>query len=164
MIVKGKEYCRCKLLIWGHDLDPQRVTELLKTKPDVAYRAGDRSYKLKPDGTRDLTRPTRLVHRVGRWARAIHGTAKNWTASGQLAYWNDFLTKRKTAIRTLLASGYKIEVDCYIDEGPIVYVEMAPALMAGLGSLGISVRLAFYDGTSVELRAGQKARRIMRRS
>ena len=49
------------------------------------------------------------------------------------------------------ASGYELQIDCYLDEGPIVYIELSPELLKTLGDLGIGIKFGFYDWSNPEL-------------
>lgn len=149
------EYCKTTLYVSGDDLDPQEVTQLLGLDPDDSHRPGDRSFKVKPDGTPDPNMPTRYVFKRGGWRRAIDDDKRrSWDVSAQLEYWCAFVSERAEAVRALQSRGNQVSIDCYINEGPVVYVDLVPSLMHKLGALNIKVSFGIYDGTSIEFQRG----------
>ena len=147
-----KEYCSCKLLVRGDDLDPAQVTTLLGVDPSEAYRRGD--HLPYPRNHERAGQPSDLMVQTGAWRLEVDAEKKwSWDAAAQLDYWCVFLTNREAAIRELQARGYEVMIDCYIDEGPVAYVELSAELLQTLGNLGVAVKFGFYDRS--ELQSGK---------
>jgi hypothetical protein len=144
-----KEYCSCKLYVRGDDLDPQQVTTLLGVEPSEAYRRGD--HLRYPPNHKDAGQPGSLIIRTGTWRLDVDEEKKwSWDAAAQLDYWCVFLTNRETAVRELQALGYEVRIDCLIDEGPVVYLDVSVELMRILGNLGVALQFCFYDGENLQ--------------
>ncbi len=144
-----KEYCSCKLCVRGDDLDPQQVTALFGVEPSTAYRRGD--HLPYPRNHQDAGKPSDLIVRTGTWLLEVDAEKKwSWDAAAQLDYWCVFLTNREAAIRELQTRGYEVMIDCFIDEGPVVYVDQSAKLMQTLGNLGVAVKFGFYDGPNLQ--------------
>jgi hypothetical protein len=127
------EVCRSKLFISGEHLDPKRVTRLLGVEADDEWRKGERSLAVYKEGKRVPSRPTKFVHRRGGWRRAIDKDKEDLDVSAQLAYWCELLKSREAAVRTLQAQGCKMNIDLFIDAGPVVYIRIPPASLRDLG-------------------------------
>ena len=69
---------------------------------------------------------------------------KFWDVSAQLEYWCDLLGSREIAVQELQMYGYKVEIDCYINWGPVVLISIPSDLLKKLGNLGIELSLGFY--------------------
>jgi hypothetical protein len=74
-----------------------------------------------------------------------------WPVENQLNYWCELLSSRKDSIQFLRSRGYELQIDCYLDEGPIVYIELPPALLETLGEFGIGLKFGIYDWNNPEL-------------
>ena len=74
----------------------------------------------------------------------------SWDKVAQLEYWCAFLMSREVAIRELQARGYEVKLDCFVDEGPIVYIDLSASVMQILGNLGVELKFGVYDSTSEE--------------
>jgi hypothetical protein len=143
------EYCSCKLYVRSDDLDPQLVTALSGVEPSEAYLKGE--HKILRVNRESPGKPSNLIVRTGTWRLDVDEEKKwSWDAAAQLEYWCAFLTSREAAVRELRAHGYEVMVDCYIDEGPIVYVDLSVALMQALGNLGVALKFGFYDGENLQ--------------
>jgi hypothetical protein len=143
------EFCSCKLSVRGDDLDPQQVTALLGIAPTEAYFRGERLPF--PANHKDAGKPSDLIVRSGLWRLEVDNEKKwSWDAASQLDYWCVFLTSRATAIRELQARGYDVMIDCLIDEGPVVYVDVSVEVMRALGKLGVSLKFGFYNGENLQ--------------
>ena len=143
------EYCSCKLYVRGDDLDPQLVTTLLGVEPSEAYLKGE--HKILRVNRESPAKPSNLIVRTGTWRLDVAEEKKrSWDAAAQLEYWCAFLMSREAAVRELQAHGYEVMVDCYIDEGPIVYLDLSVALMQALGNLGVALKFGFYDGENLQ--------------
>src|SRR5947207_12646683 len=134
-------YCSSKLYVWGDDLDPKLVTERLGIHPDESWRKGDRERVVRPDGS---VRSLDFVHSRRCWRRAIDEERKFWNVSAQLEHWCDLLSSQETAVQELRMYGYKVEIDCYINWGPVVLISIPSDLLKKLGNLGIELSLGFY--------------------
>jgi hypothetical protein len=144
-----KEYCSCKLRIRGDDLDPHQVTKLLGLEPSEAHRLGD--HLPYPPNHKDAGKPSDLIARTGTWKLAVDQEKKwSWDAEAQLDYWCVFLTTREAAIRELQGRGYEVILDCFLDEGPVVYLDLSAELMQTLGNLGVVLKFAFYDSANLQ--------------
>lgn len=135
-------YSSSKFYVWGEDLNPEEVTELVGARPDFAWRKGDARAVSVP--TRHNKAPIES-HRLGCWCRAIDARRRRHDLSKQLQYWYTHLSTRQGQLSKLARRGYDMYIDCFINEGPIFAVELTSALLAGLGSLGIGIKLSFYD-------------------
>ena len=143
-----KEYCSCKLYVRGDDLDPKEVTTLLGVEPTEAYRRGD--HWPYPRNHKRAGKPSDLIVRTGTWRLEVDDEKKwSWDAAAQLDYWCVFLVNREAAIRELQARDYEVMIDCYIDEGPVVYLDLSAELMQTLGNLGVALKFGFYDGPNL---------------
>jgi hypothetical protein len=144
-----KEYCACKLLVRGDELDPEQVTALLGVEPSEAHRLGD--HLPYPRNHKDAGKPSDLIARTGTWKLDVDKEKKwSWDAEAQLDYWCVFLTSREAAIRKLQARGFEVVLDCFVDEGPVVYVDLSAELMQTLGNLGVALKFAFYDSANLQ--------------
>jgi hypothetical protein len=149
MSEERKEYCASKLYVRGDDLDPQQVTTILGVEPSEAFRMGD--HLPYPRNHKDAGKPSDLIVHTGTWKLDIDKEKKwSWDAAAQLDYWCVFLTTREAAIRELQARGYEVMIDCYIDEGPVVYVDLSTELMRTLANLGVALKLGFYDWANLQ--------------
>ena len=149
MSEETKEYCACKLYVRGDDLDPKQVTTLLGVEPSAAYRRGD--YWHYPRNHKRAGEPSELIVRTGTWRLEVDAEKKwSWGAEAQLDYWCVFLVNREAAIRELQACDYEVMIDCFIDEGSVVYVDLSAELMKTLGNLGVAVKFGFYDRTELQ--------------
>ena len=83
------------------------------------------------------------------WRRAIDDERKFWDVKDQLEYWCQVLSGRGDALRELKVKGWKTELDCYINFGPIALIELPAKLLKKLASLEISLKLGFYDVTGM---------------
>ena len=143
------EFCSCKLYVRGDDLDPQQVTALLGVEPSEAYRRGD--HLRYPPKHKDADRPGSLIVRTGTWRLDIDQEKRwSWDAAAQLDYWCVFLTSREPVIRELQQRGYDVMIDCFIDEGPVVYLDVSVELMRTLGNLGVALKFGFYNGENLQ--------------
>jgi hypothetical protein len=143
------EYCSCKLCVRGDELDPQQVTALLGVEPTEAYRKG--AHLRFPPNHKDAGKPGGLIVRTGVWRLEVAKEKKReWDAASQLDYWCVFLTSREAAIRELQARGYEVMIDCFIDQGPVVYVDVSVELMQILGNLGVALKFGFYNGENLQ--------------
>jgi hypothetical protein len=149
-------YSVTTLYIWGDDLDPGEITELLGIQPQISWRQGDRSFKVNRKGE-ITTEPTGLYHRRGMWKRRIDETKQSWKVSEQLVDWCDTLRQRGSRLKSLRDRGYDVSIDCYIDEGPIVLFELPLTLLERLVEFGIALSFGFYDevGLSSEVKDGR---------
>jgi hypothetical protein len=146
---KQQSYCSCKLYVRSDDLDPRLVTALLGVEPSEAYLKGE--HKILRVNRESPGKPSNLIIRTGTWRLDINEEKKwSWDAAAQLEYWCAFLTSREAAVRELQAHCYEVMVDCYIDEGPIVYVDLSGALMQSLGNLVVALKFGFYDGENLQ--------------
>lgn len=57
--------------------------------------------------------------------------------------------RHEAGIRELRARGYDVMIDCFIDEGPVVYVDVSVELMQRLGNLGVALKFGFYNGENL---------------
>jgi Domain of unknown function (DUF4279) len=144
-----KEFCSCKLIVHGDDLDPEQVTTILGVEPSGAHRKGD--HLRFPPGHERAGEPGGLILRTGMWRLEVDKEKKwEWDAAAQLEYWCVFLMRREAAIRELQARGYELMIDCFIDEGPVVYVDVSVELMQTLGNLGVALKFGFYNGENLQ--------------
>ena len=139
---KNDEYYCSRLYVWGDDLDPKRVTEMLGIEPDRTYRRGDRKFRLNSDGKLE---PMNFVYPRGLWRRAIDEGKQSWDVAAQLEYWCGLLGSRGVALNELRQQGYEIEIDCYIECGPVALMNLPASLVQKLGMLGIGLSFGFYD-------------------
>ncbi len=143
------EFCSCKLYVRGDDLDHGQVTTLLGVEPSEAYRKGD--HLPFPPGHERAGEPGGIIFQRGMWRLEVDKEKKwEWDAAAQLDYWGVFLMRRELAIRELQARGYELLIDCFIDEGPVVYVDVSVELMRILGHLGVAVKFGFYNGENLQ--------------
>jgi hypothetical protein len=119
--------------------------KLLGVEADDEWRKGERSLAVYKEGKRVPGRPTKFVHRLGGWRRAIDKDKEDLDVSAQLAYWCELLKSRQAAVRTLQAQGCKMNIDLFIDEGPVVYIRIPPASLRDLGDLEIELSFGVYD-------------------
>jgi Domain of unknown function (DUF4279) len=147
-VSEPSRYCFSKLYVRGTDLDPDEVTKLLGVSSDRSYRRGERSFRLRLDGT--LTdEPSGVVHNAGMWQCSIDAEkAKLWAAEGQLEYWCEFLEQRISEVRLLQCQGCKIIVDFRLEEGPVTFLEFSAEIFERLANLKINLNYGFYDTTS----------------
>src|SRR5579862_7259500 len=144
MSAETPEYCSCKLYVRSDNLDPHLVTALLGVEPSEAYLKG--KHRIFRANRESPGQPTDFIVGTGTWRLDVDEEKKwSWDTAAQLEYWCAFLTSREAAIRELQALGYKLVVDCYIDEGPVVYVDLSVALMRTLADLGVALKFGFYD-------------------
>ncbi|MGC2495612.1 DUF4279 domain-containing protein [Candidatus Binatus sp.] len=142
------EFCSCKLCVRGDDLDPQQVTILLGVEPTDAYRKGE--HLRFPPKHKDAGKPSSLIVQSGMWRLEVDKEKKwEWDATAQLDYWCVFLMRHEAGIRELRARGYDVMIDCFIDEGPVVYVDVSVELMQRLGNLGVALKFGFYNGENL---------------
>jgi hypothetical protein len=147
-VSEEKEFCSCKLIVHGDDLDPQQVTALIGTPPSEAYRKGD--HLPFPPGHERAGEAGGLILRTGIWRLEVDKEKKwEWDAAAQLDYWCVFLNSREAAIRELQTRGYELMIDCFIDEGPVVYLDVSVVLMQVLGKLGVALKFGFYNGENL---------------
>jgi hypothetical protein len=130
-----------KLYVWGDDLDPERVTELLKIEPSEWWRKGDPKVVTTPQGEMKVLR----VHKRGCWLSRIREPAIHRNLSKQLQYWCDRLHPREAALRELKRRGFETYIDCYVNDGAVVHADLSSDLLEGLGGLGVGIELSFYD-------------------
>jgi len=144
MVEERREYCSCKLYIRGDDLDPHEVTSQLGVSPTESYRRGD---QLRLGVTRESSgKGSQLIAPTGMWILHIDGEKKRlWDTSAQLEYWSDFLKVRQRSLYELQARGYETLIDCFVDEGPVVFIELSAAQLRMLGELGIALKIGVYD-------------------
>jgi hypothetical protein len=143
------EFCSCKLFVRGDNLDPRLVTTLLGIEPTEAYRRGD--HLRFPANHKDAGKLGALIVQTGTWRLDVDEEKKwAWDAAAQLDYWRVFLKSRETAIRELQERGYDVMIDCFIDEGPVVYVDVSVELMQTLGRLGVALKFGFYNGENLQ--------------
>jgi uncharacterized protein DUF4279 len=149
MSEEGREYCSCKLYVRGDSLDPDLVTTLLGVEPSESYCKGD--YWRFRSNTENPYKPSSLTIRTGTWRLDMDKEKRwSWDAAAQLEYWRAFLVSRGGAIRELQSLGYEIMVDCFIDEGPVVYLDLPAELMRSFGNLGVALKFGFYDGENLQ--------------
>ncbi len=134
-------YCSSKLYVWGDDLDPEVITDRLGITPDKAWKKGDQQYVVRSDGS---IRYLDFVQRRGCWRRAIDEKRKYWDVAAQLDYWCDLLSSRDAGVRELQTYGYEMTIDCYINWGPTVLIDLPSNLLQKLGNFGIELSLGFY--------------------
>jgi hypothetical protein len=141
-VSEEKEFCSCKLIVHGDDLDPQQVTALIGTPPSEAYRKGD--HLPFPPGHERAGEAGGLILRTGIWRLEVDKEKKwEWDAAAQLDYWCVFLNSE------LQTRGYELMIDCFIDEGPVVYLDVSVVLMQVLGKLGVALKFGFYNGENL---------------
>jgi Domain of unknown function (DUF4279) len=143
------EFCSCRLCVRGEYLDPQQVTTLLGVAPTEAYRKGE--HLPFPPNHKDAGKPSGLIVPSGIWRLEVDKEKKwEWDAASQLDYWCVFLTSREPAIRELQERGYDVMIDCFIDEGPVVYLDVSVEVMQALGKLGVALKFGFYNGENLK--------------
>ena len=134
-----------KLHVWGDDFDPHWVTGLMGVEPSRAYQKGGHP---PPD---PKGKPRTITYQRSHWAKEVDDALKGAEITIQLVHWVRFLEPRQSAIETLIKAGCQIYIDCYLDEGAMAKVELPATVMASLGKLGISLKLAFCDWSSPDL-------------
>ena len=144
MVENEKPYCESKLYVWGVDLDPAEVTSLFGIVPEKTYRRGDLKYP-------DNSAATRYVHKGGAWRVRIDDIRKyTLDVTEQIEYWCDTLAQHEDAAKALVAKGYELEVDCYINHGPAVVVDLGLTLLQRLVQLNVNLSLFFVADQNQE--------------
>jgi len=140
-----KPYCESKLYVWGVDLDPAEVTSLFGMVPEKTYRRGDLKYPDSPAAAH-------YVHKGGAWRVCIDDLRKyTLDVTEQIEYWCDTLAQHEDAAKALVAKGYELEVDCYINDGPAVVVDLGLTLLQRLVQLNVNLSLFFVADENQEL-------------
>jgi hypothetical protein len=142
MSVEVENSSSSKLVIWSDGLNPATITTLLDLEPTSAWRKGDPVRVTNPKGRE---KHTAKIHSRSCWIKAVDAEAKKEPIDYQLRYWCDLLLPRESGLQKLRAQGGEAIIDCFINEGPVVFIRLSFDLLSNLGSLGINVSLALYD-------------------
>lgn len=127
------------LLITGEQLDPERVSQLLKLQASMLWRQGEPTTFVRKSGA------VRLLggrEKTSGWKLLCPGEWKRLSIEKQLENWIDLLTPRKPAIRKLRMLGYQCALDVFVVRADNLVFALEPDICTRLGSLGLEMMFA----------------------
>ena len=144
------------LIILGHDLDPDKVTQILGLVPSQAWRKGENKKYTRADSTIALDD---TVHEWGGWKLWLSDEIRKMPLEAQIDHWLRTLKEHSTEIKALKVQGNEIIIDCFLaTKSHLLY--LPSELQAQFVELGADLEVSISNGYSPTAR---ERRRFLRR-
>lgn len=137
----GKICCSATLIATGADLDPDRVTELLKLTPDQTWRRGERKSFTRADGT---VRQFDSVYADGGWKCFLTNDIADEALEAQMEKCLLVLESRADSLRKLSEQRYDLELNCYEGSTCSVGLTLTKDTLAQLAKLHLDLDISIY--------------------
>ena len=125
----------------GYDVEPTEVTRGLGMFPDQAWSRGEFPKIMTPDG-RLLQHPQRADW--GGWKKFMPDRLRGEHLAVQLEHWATELDSKREVLRSFLARGWSLTLNCYVDSSDITVIELKAELLSMLALIGVDIELHFY--------------------
>lgn len=128
-----------ELIFCRETVDPDLVTRTLDLQPTLSYKTGD------VVAVGNIRQPSS----VGMWKLRLPDSQSVESVEEQLGRWVTLLHTKRERLAHLRRFGYSPYLDCRAEKGSLALC-VEPDVLAGLGTLGISLSVWLYEAPAAD--------------
>ena len=129
--------CSVTLIVTGHDLNPDEITEILGAPPDQSWKRGDiKTFKSGGE----------FIYPWGGWKRFQPDDTLRLPLEQQVAYWLWLLKPKALGLKTITETGCVPILDCYLAFDRGASFTFRNELLQELAQCHVSLDLQCYSG------------------